>query len=363
MPTGAVADPGLAMSRGMDFPPVAISDSDGCHPHLFLRTEAVSRRLNRHLYKFLGRIDALLAQNPISTSGGQEVWDHTWPSGLEAQFTVTKTGATTYTWELDVRAAAADPFTKVFSGTIDMANATGPHQGAGTASLDLTALHTVIPAEPATGTIQVTFDVTAAKRQVALDAANVAWDTDGDPDDLPPVAPRTAHYVYLSEKGIGGSLKAADQMIFFCPIANPGLARADVDLVHRWYRLADGSLHGRADALMTNGQLPAGEQVVGVTCHARPAPPAPPAPKTGGTTPGTGTTTAADMAEPPDAEGYWQVNLEQGTTLMSSQSAGTTTACDPLLGAIPVAGSTSGDFNFTAVTFTDGMPYPFPNMQ
>jgi hypothetical protein len=349
MPTTAPADPGLAMMHGGDFPPVEIGH-DGCHPHLLLRTEAVSRRLNRHLYKFLGRIDALLQENPITTTGTQEVWEHVYPSGLDVKFTVTLTGTNMFAWTLELRQGSTGDFTTVFSGTIDRTNATGPHQGTGTASLDLTALHSVIPMEPAQGTIDVTFDVTAARREVTLDAADVTWDTDGDPDDLPPVSPRNAHYVYLSEKGIGGSLKAADQMIFFCP-ANPTLARADVDLVQRWYFLTDGSLHGRADALMKNGQLTETQQVVGLTCHARPAPP---------TMVPASTDTGHEVM--PDAEGYWLMKLEDGGMVTTTQQAGSPTSCDPIFGEVPAADSTTNDFDFAGVSFTDGIPYPFPNM-
>jgi hypothetical protein len=327
-----------------DFPPVMIG-ADGCHPHLFLRTEAVSRRLNRHLFKFLGRIDRLIAGTPTIPTSGQMVWEKVFQDGVDARFTIAKVADLTYSWTLELRQGTTGNFTTVFSGQIDRTGATDVHQGKGNLILDLTALHTVIPPEPATGTIQVAFDVTAKSRQVELDAADVAWDTVGDPDDLPPVAPRNAHYVYLSEKGTGGSLKAADQMIFSCP-ANPTLARADVELVHRWTDLADGSVHGRSDALMQNGQLTATQQEVGATCHSAPAFP------------------TAAMMELPDVEGYWLMKLEDGGAVVagSVQEAGSPSACDPVFGAVPAADSTANDFLFSAVNFQDSTPYPFPGM-
>jgi hypothetical protein len=348
-PSTAMPSTGMAAMMGSggggtDFPPVTIG-ADGCAPHLFLRIEAVSRRLNRHLFKFLGRIDRLIAAAPTIDTAGQMVWEKVFPDGVDAKFTIAEVSKDVFSWALELRQGTAGSFTTVFSGQTDRTGATGPRQGKGNLTLDLTALHTVIPAEPATGEIQVAFDVTAASREVVLDAAGVVWDTDGDPDDLPPVAPRNAHYVYLAEQGKGGSLKAADQMVFLCP-ANPTLARADVDLVHRWVDEADGSVHGRSDALMKNGQLTATQQEVGVTCHT--APPRP---------------TAATMAMP-DVEGYWLVKLEDGGSVVSGsiQEAGSRSACDPAFGPVPAADSTTDDFDFASVSFGDSNPYPFPGM-
>lgn len=349
-PSTSMPSSGMANMMGSgggasdDFPPVTIG-ADGCHPHLFLRTEAVSRRLNRHLFKFLGRIDRLIAGTPAIDTDGQKVWEQVFPDGLDARFTIAKVADMVFSWMLELRQGTTAGFTTVFSGQVDRTGATDVHQGKGNLTLDLTALHGVIPSESATGTIQVAFDVTAGSRQVVLDAADVVWDRDGDPDDLPAVAPRNAHYVYLAEKGKGGSLKAADQMIFLCP-ANPTLARADVNLVHRWVDETDRSVHGRSDALMKNGQLTATQQVVGVTCHATPVMP-----------------TAAMMALP-DVEGYWLMKLEDGGAVVAGgvQQAGSPTACDPAFGPVPAADSTTGDFDFAAVSFEDSTPYPFPGM-
>ncbi len=326
------------------FPPVSIG-ADGCHPHLFLRVEAVSRRLNRHLFKFLGRIDTLIADTPSIATDGQMVWEKVFPDGLDAKFTIARVADMVFSWTLELRQGTTGDFTTVFSGQIDRTGAADVHQGKGNLTLDLTALHAVIPAEPATGAIQVAFDVTAASREVVLDAADVVWDDDGDPDDLPAVAPRNAHYVYLAEAGKGGSLKAADQMIFACP-ANPTSARADVNLVHRWVDESDGSVHGRSDALLKNGQLTATQQEVGVTCHLAPRMP-----------------TAMRMLLP-DIEGYWLLKLEDGGSVVagSVHQAGSPSACDPAFGPVPAADSTTDDFDFSSVNFEDSTPFPFPGM-
>ncbi len=99
-----------AMGTGVDamtlFPPVFIGGGDPCHPHLFLRTEAVAARLNRHLYKFLGRIDRLIASHPALETDGQVQWTAVRPSGLEERFTITKVADLHYTWLLEIRADA-----------------------------------------------------------------------------------------------------------------------------------------------------------------------------------------------------------------------------------------------------------------
>jgi hypothetical protein len=333
--TGAAALDATATAS--EFPPVVIGD-DGCHPHLFLRTEAVARRINRHLYKLLGRIDRLVLHHPVVDSSGQMVWEVVRASGLDERFTITKVADLTYAWRLELRQGTAGDFTTVFSGQVDRTSATGKHQGKGEATLDLTALHAVIPAEPAQGVIGLAFDVSAASRQVELTASDVVWDRDGDPSSLPDVAPRNAHYVFLREPGKGGSLKAADQMVFLCP-ANPELDRADVDLVHRWTVLGDGSRHGRSDAQMLGGQLTATERVAGVTCH---------------------TTSAADAV----TEGFWQMKLEDGGVVVAagSHQSGTSDPCDPVFGAVPDLYTTTGDLDFSAIDFGDSTPYPFPGM-
>jgi hypothetical protein len=90
---------------------------------------------------------------------------------------------------------------------------------------------------------------------------------------------------------------------------------------------------------MLNGQLTAAQRVAGVTCHERPV---------GG----------------PLAEGFWQMKLEEGGAVVvaGSHQSGTGDPCDPVFGAVPAIDSTTGDFDFTAIDFTDGKPYPFPGM-
>jgi hypothetical protein len=333
MDIDAGAVPGTATTAA----PVALPfPGDLCHPHLFVRTEALVARLNRHVLKALSRVERVMQRHPLSQVGDSMVWVED-RRDEDVQFTIARTGDTTFTWELDVRPDGTTDWTKVFWGTIDRAGATGPHQGSGDMTLDLTALHDVEPTEPAMGKITAAFDLGALARKLVVDASGVAWDRAGDlVVDLPPIAPKNARYVYLREPGKGGSLKIADEMVFYCP-ANPQLLPADVDLVSAWFRAADGSIHGRSDAKATGGQIASGDTWVGLTCHGRPA--------------------AGEVAE-----GYWLMKLEQGASVLQGHSAGDPTACDPAFGPVPAVDSTANDLDFSKVDFTTSDPYPFPGM-
>ena len=151
--------------------------------------------------------------------------------------------------------------------------------------------------------------------------------------------------MYYREPGKGGSLKIQDQMVFACP-ANPSLLPADAQLVSRWYKFTDGSIHGRSDALLQNGQLPAAgiDHVVGVTCHE-------------GTAEGE-----------TQAEGFWLMKAENSSggtiTGASSTTAGdaNATPCDPVFGNVPTLTDNSNDFNGWPASYSDGTPFPFPNI-
>ena len=311
-----------------------------CHPHLFVRTEDVVQRVNRHLWRALRRVERVIAFAPTIDTGTERVWERV-ENGIDAKFTMTRTSDQVFTWKLEMEKTTDAAFVTVTTGTIDRSAAQGPHQGTGVLTIDLGALAGVT-GEPVAGVLSATFESLPASRKLAVDAENVVWDSDANTDGAR--APRSAHYVYAREPGKGGSLKVQEQMVFLCP-ANPGLAAADVKLVSRWVRTASGSVHGRSDALMTGGQLSATNQVVGVTCHQ----------------------SAAEEQE--QAEGYWLMKLEDTTSTpagntvaggsVDSGTAGVT-ACDPVFGAVPNLGDASQDFAFGAVDFTSADPYPFP---
>jgi hypothetical protein len=331
---GAVAPSGAALTMV----------DDPCHPHLFIRTHDVVARVNRHLWHFLRHAEDVFAKDPTTTTGSSQVWERV-KDGIDVRFTVTHTTGQVFTWTLELMKVGDAAFTTVFSGTIDRTNATGPHQGVGDATLDLGKLASVTGQDVA-GVLTLHFETFAGSRQVVVDAKDVVWDTDANADFLR--QPRNAHYVYLREPGKGGSLKVEEQMVFLCP-SNPSLLSADVKLASRWYRTTAGALHGRSDALMTGGQLPADaiDHVVGVTCH------------------------AGDADGDDQAESFWLMKAEDaaGATIQGashvSQDA-TASACDPLLnppsGTVPDLSGPANDFSMSGIDFTDATPYPFPGM-
>jgi hypothetical protein len=247
---------------------------------------------------------------------------------------------TVYTWNLELRPVDAAEWTSVFGGSIDRAGATGPHQGIGEMTIDLAALRAVVPVLPVDGVLEARFDLAADHRKMVVDAGGVRWAPVGMHacvPRMPEIAPPDARYVYYREPSRGGSLKIADRMVFLCP-DNPDLAPSEVRLVSRWYRLDDGSVHGRSDARSTEGQLAPEQRIVGVTCHAR----------------------SADRTAD---EGFWLMKLEEGDAVVWSRVyASGDEACDPAFGPVPATDSTENDFDFDAVDFTDDEPYPFPGM-
>jgi hypothetical protein len=339
--TAADATPPGALTASAE-PAMGMPGPDPCHPHLFVRTWSLVHRVNRHLHKFLGRVESVMAHAPVIADGTSHVWERTLRDDVTVRLTISRNGQV-FGWTMEMKSTEHPSYLAVFTGSIDRTGATGPHQGSGEMDLDLTALKTVIPAERASGEIKVPRFVSRPdERLLVVDAIGVAWDF-GPPDMMDPdvapalEAPHDAHYVFLNEPGKGGSLKAADEMVFLCP-SNPDLLPADGKVVARWYRTDSGSEHGRADGLVSGGQLGATQSIVGVTCHQ----------------------SATDSSLP---EGYWLMKLEDaGSVVKAWQPGGSTDACDPAFGPVPAADSTADDFDFTAVSFGDGTPYPFPGM-
>ncbi|HSN90477.1 MAG TPA: hypothetical protein VLS93_04555 [Anaeromyxobacteraceae bacterium] len=312
---------------------------DVCHPHLFVRTQRLAARLNQHVLMALARMESVMQRAPAIATDETFVWQET-RGEVEVRFTMTRPSETVYTWNLELRPAGATDWTSVFRGDVDRAGATAPHQGAGEMTIDLAALHAVLPEVPVDGLLRASFDLAADHRKLVVDAGGVRWAPSGTPmgtPAMPEISPPDARYVYYREPLRGGSLKIADRMVFLCP-DNLDLAPAEVRLVSRWYRLQDGSVRGRSDGRMTEGQLTPDRRIAGVTCHAR---------------------TADGTAE----EGFWLMKLEEGDSVLWSKTyASGDAACDPAFGPVPAADSTQGDFDFQAVDFTDNAPYPFPGM-
>jgi len=314
-----------------------------CHPHLFVRTDEIIRRVNRHFFKLLHHVDELIEDNPL-TSGETKTWENV-RAGLDRKLTVTRTdnadGSVTYDFELDVAAVPASgstaTFVKVMSGSITHIGASGAEdadagtaaavENKGTVTFDFTALASVQTNERARGQITDTFDnvrdpVKGIKRSASISL------TDFLPEEGDPHGPRTGSYSWLREPGVGGKFQFQDTLVLFC-LPNPAGVQSDLNTVARWYKAADGGVHGRSDSKATGGQLATGQAWMGVTCAK-------------------GQTTAAP------AEGFWMMKLEDstGATVTVQMAQAGVEPCDPVFGAVPSATDNKTDYDFTAaVTF------------
>jgi hypothetical protein len=313
-----------------------------CHPHLFVRTGEIVERVNRHFRKHLHHVEELIENNPIA-DGQTKTWENV-RDGIDRKFTMTRTanldGSVTYTFELDlatVPASGTPTFVKVMSGSITHvgpADADDADAGAGAlvenkgvVTFDFTALASVSTRERSSGQISDTFDnvhdpVKGVKRSASITLTNFL------PEEGDMHGPRTGSYTWEREPGVGGKLQFQDTVTLFC-LPNPTGAQSDVSTVARWYKAADGQVHGRTDAKASGGQLPAGDTWMGVTC-------------------------AKGQTSSAPAEGFWMMKLEDSTgATVTSQSAQVgTEPCDPVFGAVPSATDNKTDYDFTAaVTF------------
>jgi hypothetical protein len=330
------------------FPTLATRD---CHPHLFVRTNEIVRRVNRHFAKILHHVDELIEDNPL-TNGQSKTWENV-RAGLDRKFTMTRTdnsdGSVTYTFELDVAAVAAagttPSFVKVMSGSIthigpissddgdggtasvDAGTASTLVENKGTVTFDFTALASVQTRERARGQITDAFDnvddpVNGIKRSATITLTNFV------PEEGDPHGPRTGSYSWLREPGVGGKFVFQDTVVLFC-LANPAGVQSDLNTVARWYKAPDGSVHGRSDSKATGGQLATGQAWMGVTC-------------------------AQGRTDTTPAEGFWMMKLEDstGATVSAHLAQSGETPCDPVFGAVPSATDNKTDYDFTAtVTF------------
>ena len=309
--------------------------TDKCHPHLFSRTHEIVGRLNRHTDKHLARIRRLLAKNADLAAGQSRTWTGIDEDGVGRKFTMTKSAAgDSFTFELDLAAKGTTTFVKVFNGEVTASSVTTGTNTVtdklGSMTFDYDALHSVVPAEKATGKIEVDFDVTHDPSKPApgiKKVLNIKM-TAFLPEEGDPHGPRTGSYLHVGEPGIGGRLTFQDSLILLCP-ANPNGAVADTNAVSRWYKGADGKIHGRGDAKATGGQIPAGDTWSGVSCH------------------------NGVRADRDSESGYWMMKLEDGTgatihgTEQQTTDAGAS-PCDAALGAVPSLANNATDYDFSA---------------
>ena len=200
--------------------------------------------------------------------------------------------------------------------------------------LDLTALHSVVSSENATGQLSMSFTLTPGTKKVIF---NMVKYQVGSSD------PRSGKTVFFKEQGKGGSIKFTQDMALAC--TGPGgtaTGTTPVQMVARFIESGTDSIHYRADALAQGGQITAGHKWEGVTC-------------------------AAGGRREEGRENYWMIKLEDalGATVAGTgqQSSSTSSAvCDPAFGPVPSIDSSANDFDFAAIDFTSDDPAPFPGM-
>jgi hypothetical protein len=314
-----------------------------CHPHLFANTDEVISRVNFHFFKLVRHIEEVIKTDPATAAGNTRIFENA-RAGIDRRLTITATtnadGSVTYDFKLELAAVATtETFVQVMSGTLTHsgpatsevadAGAAVAVENKGSVSFDFDALHSVVASEPARGQLSDAFDnlhdpVLGVKRTATITLTNFI------PDDALAVVhgPRNGAYTWEREPGVGGFFQYQDSLILNCP-SNTARAIADISAVARWYKAADGSVHGRSDAQATGGQIPAGDKWEGVTCAQGPSSSSP-------------------------AEGEWLMKEEDstGASIFVSHVQVGLTPCDTIFGAVPDENDSTNDYNFTsAVTF------------
>ena len=336
--TTTAAAPDATATRG---------DTDACHPHLFVNTDEVIGRVNRHFTKLVHHVEEVIRNNPSSSSadGTVKVWENV-RLGIDRKLTITGTtnsdGSITYAFKLEIAAVGTtETFVQVMSGTLTHSGpGTTAVADAGTAvaienkgsvTFDFDALHSVVASEQARGQLTDAFDnlndpAKGVKRTATITLTNFV------PDDAQEAShgPRNGAYTWEREPGKGGFFQYEDSFILNCP-SNTARAVADVKAVARWYRAADGSIHGRSDAQATGGQIPAGDKWEGVTCAEGPSSSAP-------------------------AEGEWLMKEEDstGASLFIGHIQVGVTPCDTIFGKVPDENDSTNDYDFTAAVSFPG---------
>lgn len=331
------APPVMAQNSGSTQALTAAAPTVDCHPHLFERTGEIIGNVNRHFFKLVGHVEDLIKDSPKLSSGQTKTWESI-KNGIDRKLTITATanadGSVTYVFELDiglVPATGSATLTKVMSGSLTHsgpqaseltdAGASERVEDKGTVTFDYSALASVITSEMSTGQITDTFDnvrdpVHGVKRSATMTLVNFHFDNDQH-------GPRNGSYSWEREPSVGGKFQFTDSLVLLCP-ANPSNLAADLTAVARWYKAADGSVHGRSDARATGGQIPSGDSWIGMTCAQ-------------------GQTTSAP------AEGEWMMKEEDasGASLSFQLVQVGVNPCDPAFGPVPDSNDKANDYDFS----------------
>jgi hypothetical protein len=343
-------EPSSAQVAVVPSPALVSQGGDQCHPHLFANTDEVIGRINFHFAKLTRHVEEAIAKDPATANGNTQVFESV-RDGIDRRLTVTATangdGSTTYAFKLELAVAGTtETFTQVMNGSIthsgpadaEVADAGASDAGTavavetkGNVTFDFDALHSVVTTEQARGQLSDQFDnvhdpVKGVKRTATITLTNFV------PDDRQAVVhgPRNGQYTWEREPDVGGFFQYQDSFILQCP-ANPTSLVSDVQAVARWYKAADGSVHGRSDAQATGGQIPAGDKWEGLTCAQ-------------------GSRSVAPF------EGEWMMKEEDstGASIFFANVQIGLTPCDPIFGPVPDQNDSTNDYDFTK-------PVSFPN--
>jgi hypothetical protein len=345
--TAADATPDDGPGTTTSDPSIAIvPPADLCHPHLFARTHAIVQATNGGIWRVLSRIHFLIhGFGPTRRDGGTHVWERV-VNGIDFKYSIIKTGDHSFTAELDVK-KETDPdtaFVAVYTASVERDPSN--HDGSGSAMLDLDKL-AAVTGDKDSGQVALQFTVTPTDKTVISTITN--FSINGG-------VPRNGHYVFFNQPGKGGSLKFQDDLFLACTgdaTTMTKTTRTPVEVVARWIDLTD-SIHFRADALATGGQVPTGDKWEGITCAEGGAP----ARKMDA-----GMDAGVQPSQP--RETYWMMKLEaaDGSTISAhsaQNTVATAAACDPVFGAVPSIDNSSTDYDFSKVDFVSNDPLPFP---
>lgn len=342
--------PAVAPAATAEVVTVTTSGADPvCHPALFVRTHEIVARFNRHSWKALQHVEALIKKTPKLTTGTTVTWSDSVTFEnvqIVRQFTMTEVSTGDYTFDLSLGTSASSLVT-IFSGTIDNTSAAPLTTIQGTLAYNFDALHSVIPTELASGSFTATTTVVKDSSRPSgqqTEKTIVVKLVDFLPEEGDPHGPRSGTYTHLSQQGVGGYLDYGDTLQLLCPNVSPATPpESDLSTYTQWY-LKSGVLSGRADSYAVNenptpsGQIPQGDEFVGVSCYSD------------------STVVAANATS---ENLYWlmkEENIASGQTLRFWEAAAGTATCDPAFGPTPSSQNNTNDFNFS------NLPNPaFPN--
>jgi hypothetical protein len=190
---------------------------------------------------------------------------------------------------------------------LDALNAIVPQRVKGSIALSFTDIHD--PAEPKPGLEQLdTIDYVS---------------TDVSPNDFG-VSRSDEHHI--GEPGLGGGYAADDTVVLDCP-PNAAHAASTTHAAYRFFRGADGKVHGRTDTQATGGPIPTGDAYTSASCwgrsEARPL-------------------TVAEIDKEEDATGATIAGQTLPPTLPPSP-------CDPAFGPLPALTDNADDYVFAGL--------------